>query len=187
MLEHVWNNIILLNLRDFENIGINFYINIFLFFVALAIALYALFFEYYRGVMQLTVKQLLRHDAIDKDGARMLSELGLEKSRFVKLFLSSGSGRKKIVSRIGEPEVEYDKFVKMKKAEQKKLFHIDFPTERFYINKDRVDEARRVFSSYSFSVSRYLLFCLFIFLIWGAISAFSYEIISYLDSIIVTG
>ncbi|MBQ7363118.1 MAG: hypothetical protein IJW48_01565 [Clostridia bacterium] len=185
MLENVWNNIILLNLRDFENISVDFYINIFLFFLALAIVACAFVFEYSRGVMHVAVKQLLRHGALGEGEAKTLSKLGLADNKMVKLFLSRDTRLSKLLSRVGAPDVKYEDFVKMKRAEQKELFRVDFSKDRFYISDENSDQANRVFSSYAFSLPRFLLFALLVFLLWGAIAAFSYELISYIDSVLL--
>ena len=186
MLKNFWNDIILLNLRDFENIGFDFYINIFLFFVALIIIVYAFFFEYLKGVMQLTVRKLLRQGAIGRDNAKSLSELGLNSNFFVKLILSGGSRFKKTVARIGEPDVSYDDFVKMDKRERKKLYAIDFKTEKFYIAPESKDSADKIFSTYAFSPLRFIMFAVLVILVFGAVAAFSFEILSYINSSVVT-
>ncbi len=185
MLEDVWNNIILLNLKDFENIGIDFYINIFLFFVSLAIIIYALAFEYSRGVMHTVVKQLIRHGAFDKDGGMTISELGISDGFFTKFMLSRDPRLARIVHRVGEPDISHDEYMKLKRSEREKLLRVDFSTERFYIPEDKKDAAERVFATYAFSLPRFLVFCLFVFLIWGAVAAVSYELFNYLNSIII--
>ena len=182
MLEHVWNNIILLNLRDFENIGVDFYINIFFFFAALAIMLVAFFFDYSRGVTYVTVKQLVRHGALSKETSVSLSDIGLDKNVAVRFFLSRDSELSKLVSRLSAPTLDYCTYIKMKSSEKRKLLTLDFEKERFFLSGDRNDRVNKVMSVYSFSLTRFILFCVFVFLLWGVVSAFSYEIIAYLDA-----
>ena len=83
MFGHIWNNIILLNLNEFANIGIDIYINLLFLAIAVAIIVIAFLFDFSRGVTYTVVKQLVRHEAKDENCAKTLSELGLSKSKFV--------------------------------------------------------------------------------------------------------
>ena len=178
MLGHIWNNIILLNLNEFENIGIDIYINILFFALAVVLILFAFFFD-------LTVKQLVRHGAKDKKSAKTLSELGLLKNRFVKFMLSGANELTRIVLRTGAPEIDYDAFVKLSRDEKKKLFLIDFDTETFYLSNESKERTDRILSRYEFSIPRFLAFAVFVILIWGVVCALSYEIFAYINSIII--
>ena len=185
MLGHIFNNIILLNLNEFDNIGIDFYINLFFFFLALVVIAVAFVYEYSRGVMHLMVKQLIRHEANDKDSAKKLSDLGLHSNRVLKFMLSRNAELRKIVKRLGEPEIDYEGFLKLSAEDRKKVFSIDFETEAFYIREDNKDRAEKIVSSYVFSLPRFIAFAVFVILIWGCVAAFSFEIFSYINSIII--
>lgn len=185
MLGHIWNNIILLNLNEFENIGIDIYINILFFALAVVLILFAFFFDYSRGITYLTVKQLVRHGAKDKESAKTLSELGLSKNRFVKFMLSGANELTRIVLRTAAPEIDYDAFVKLSRDEKKKLFLIDFDTETFYLSNESKERTDKILSRYEFSLPRFLAFAVFVILIWGVVCAFSYEIFAYINSIII--
>ena len=79
------------NLNDYKNIGINFEINKFILFCAIALCVVAFYVNYKRSLMVNTVKQLLRKNAIDEESAKTLVELKLDSSRGIKkaIFTSS--------------------------------------------------------------------------------------------------
>ena len=186
MFGHVWNNIILLNLNEFENIGIDFYINVFFFFLSVAIIVIALVFEYSRGTVHITVKQLVRHEARGADNAKSLKELGLNRNRIVMLLLSRSRDLNSVVKRLGKPEIDYEGYMKLSREEKKKIFSIDFENEKFYLSEENKERVDRILSRYAFSLPRFIAFSVLVILLWGAVAAFSYEILAYLNSIIIT-
>ena len=182
MYKNFWNDVVLLNLNKFENIGIDFYINIFLFVLALVICIFGVFLEFSRGVMFTTVKQLLRHEAFNKDSAKTLSELGLSKSKFVARAFTSTSRLKKLVHRVGEIQISYDDYIKLDKKKRRELDRIDFENERFYISDENIDTAKRIYSTYNVSVLRIVLFCVLVFILYFAFAAVSSELLCFINS-----
>ena len=182
MYKNFWNEVILLNLNEFENIGVNFYINIFLFFCAVLVCVIAISFELSRGVMFTTVKQLLRHGALSKDTAMTLDELGLSRSRFVSLAIKHNSRLPKILTMVDKIEISYDEYVKLDKKQRREVDNIDFKTARFYISEDHLETAKRVYSTYNVSVFRIVLFCVLVFILYFAIAALGSELLCYLNS-----
>ena len=186
MFGHIWNNIILLNLNEFANIDIDIYINLLFLAIAVAIIVIAFLFDFSRGITYTAVKQLVRHEANDENSAKTLSELGLSKSKFVRFMLSGAGELTRAVLRVGSPKIDYDSFMKLNREERKKLFLIDFDTETFYLSEEGKKRADRILSRYEFSIPRFVAFAVFVILIWGAVCAFSYEIFSYINSIIIS-
>ena len=182
MYRNIWNDIILMNLKDFENIGVGFYINIFTFCFAVCICIAAVFFEINRGQMNLVVKQLIRHGATDADNAKTLSDLGLNGKRIIRFQLSRRSRLSILVSRVGAPSITYEEYVKMPPAKRKELEVFDINTATFYIPDENKERANKILHTYAFSLPRIILFCMFILLIWALITVFSYEIFCLINN-----
>ena len=181
MLKNIWNDIILLNLKDYENIGVDFYINIFFFVLAVFICISFFVIEHKRGCMRLTVKQLMRHNAEGEESAKTLFELGIS-SRSIKRALSTDTRLSKIVKRVGAHEYTYEEYVKLSKEKKLKKEKIDFTTARFYINKSYEQQAKHIYENYNTSLVKSLLMCALVILIYGAVAAVSSEIIEYINS-----
>ena len=67
MLKNFWNDILLLNLNEFENIGFDFYINMFLLALGIGICIFSVGLELSRGAMFTMMKQLIRHQATSEE------------------------------------------------------------------------------------------------------------------------
>ncbi len=182
MYRNIWNDIILMNLKDFENIGVSFYINIFTFCVAVCICIAGVIFEINRGQMNLVIKQLTRHAATDEESSKTLSDLGLKDKKIIKHLLSRRSRLSILVSRVGAPSISYEDYIKMSAAKRKELENFDITTARFYIPEENKERANKVLHTYAFSLPRAILFCLFILLFWALITVFSYEIICLINT-----
>ena len=182
MYSNIWYDIILLNLKDFPNIGIDFYFNIFVFALAVCLCVIAFVFELNRGAMSLMIKQLFRHEATSADSGKTLGELGLAGKSIIKYSLCHKSPLSKIVQRVGAPTFSYEEYVKLPPAKRRELEKFDIETARFYITEESNERAKKIYSSYGFSVPRIILFCLFILLFAVLIAIFSYEIICLINS-----
>ncbi len=181
MLKNIWNDIILLNLKDYDNIGIDFYINIFFFAVAVFICAGFFVFEHKRKCMRITVKQLLRHKAEREDSAKTLAELGLS-SYNIKRALLTNTRLLKVVKRVGAPEYTYEEYTRLSKEKKIGKEKIDFSTARFYIDEKYKNQARHIYENYNTSIIKNVLLCFLVLLIYGAVAAVSSEIIGYINS-----
>ena len=181
-MDNFWNDIILLNLNRFENIGIDFYINIFLFIVAVAVCIFAIYIELTRGNIQLFALQLKRHKAYDPENAKTLHELGLDKKLILKFLIKNNRMLSRLVLRSGYVNLGYEEYLKLSKKERNQREKIDFENEKFYINPDASSRVDDISSTYSFSLVRLFMFCLLIMLIYFALASLSLEILCAINS-----
>ena len=137
-----------LNLSRFENIGIYFPIGVFLILLC-AVACFSVFYlTYYKMYTRSLYKQLLRHNAINEESAKTLSEMRLDSSFAIRASLSRRNGQLTyIVKRAGEEDVSYEEYIDKEKKRENREEKIDFASARFYIPKERVDRAKRILES----------------------------------------
>jgi hypothetical protein len=183
MTGNFFNNFFWLNLKDYDNIKIDFPINAFLLFLAVAIAVASVIITLYRGGLQKLIKQLTRYLAKDEKNARTLAELGLEKSFIVKLALSREGRLTRLVGRVGETVLTYEEALALSKEKKKsKPERIDFETARFYIRPERGDEAKNIIENYSASMFRTALYCVLVFALYVCIALLMPEILNFINS-----
>ena len=96
--------------------------------------------------------------------------------------LSKSTRLSKLVAIKGASKPIYDEYMKLSASERKEYDKVDFKTALFYIPKEQIDHARHVYSSYRFSLTRIILFCLLVFLIYGAIAALSLELLCFINT-----
>ena len=183
MFKNFWNDVILINLKDYGFISFDFYINIFLFALCVCVCISSFYIEHQRGSMALMLKQLIRHNAFSEESAKSLMELGLLSSLSIKRSLSRETRLSKIVSRVGYKKLSYDEFMALSKEERKKLNAVDFSTAKFYISPESSNEAKHVYETYQTSLVKTLLMCALVFLIYGALCAISSEVLEYIRSL----
>ena len=147
-----------LNLNDYENININFEINKFILFCAIALCVVAFYVNYKRSMMVHIVKQLLRKNAIDEESAKTLAELKLDSSRGIKKAIFTSSQLRRLISIVGESRPTYEEYVAAQKA-KKKIDSPDPTTVRIYIKAESLDRAKHIYNTYNVSIFNTLLTC----------------------------
>lgn len=149
-----------LNFSQYENIGINFPIGVFLILLCIVGCASVFFLTYYRVFTRSLYSQLLRHNAKDEQSAKTLSELRLDKSFAIRSSLSRNNGQiTYIVKRAGQEELSYDEYVKKTSAKGYKAEKIDFSTARFYIPEDKTDRAKKLLENSDVSWVKAIIFC----------------------------
>ena len=88
----------------------------------------------------------------------------------------------RIINRTDKKSYTYEEYVSLKSKERKNAEKIDFESERFYICPEFSSRADDIYSNYSFSITRLLFFCLFIFIIFVALASISLEILCYINN-----
>ena len=149
-----------LNLKDFENIGIDFEINKFLVLVGLSLCIASFIISRRRALLCEMIKQLFRHGATSEEGAKTLGDLGLLGSRGIRRALISDSQMRKLVNFVGERNLSYEEYIALSR-EKKKTFDVpDFNTARFFVPEKSLDRAKHVYNTYSTSLIHTVLLCL---------------------------
>lgn len=171
-----------LNLKDYENIGIDFEINKFLILVGLALCVASFVISRKRSLISEMIKQLFRHNSTSEQNAKTLKELGLIDSRGIKRSLSADSQLRKMVSFVGERKLSYEEFVALSKEKKKAVDVPDFETARFYIPDEALDRAKYVYNNYSSSLLHTVLLCVLCLSITACLILLSPSIVSLIDA-----
>lgn len=149
----------LLNLKSYPEIGVDFYINVFLLIITVTGIVTLIVSEIMRRSLHSFARALALNGARDEETACTLSELGLEKSRLIRISLSHGGMSTRIAARVGEKKYTYEEYVKLSKQKggvpKEK---IDFSTARFYIREGALEQAKRVIETYNTPVYKIVLF-----------------------------
>ena len=173
-----------INLNDYENIGINLEINKVLLPAFIMFALLVVLLAIYRDNMRDVVVQLFRHDAIEKEKACTLEELGLSNNRIIPYLLSRDNLLTKVVGRVGKTEYSYEEYKALSKQERREAERIDFSSERFFIREEYIDRARHIKEKYETGKVRLLVGCLFLFLVYIAIAAAMPELLNLINNLL---
>ena len=121
MLREFWYKYIELNLNEYPNIGINLEINKLLFFVFAALIAAAVFTSYLQSSLALLVKKLLRSSSLGEENSKALSDLGLDKNRFLKFALTNATGSASlIIKEAGKTAPTYDDYVNAVREEKER-------------------------------------------------------------------
>lgn len=172
-----------LNLKDYENIGIDFEINKFLLLAGIVLCVASFVINRKRALLSEMIKQLFRHGATSEEGAKTLGELGLSASRGIRRALSSDySQLRKMVSFVGERRLSYEEYIALSKKKQKTADTPDFKTARFYIPETSLDRAKRVYNGYSASLFNTVLICLFCISVTVCLIMLSPSIVAFVNS-----
>lgn len=182
MFKLFWNEIVLLNMKSYENIGLDFHINIFIFCVAFLFCAFAIYVELTRGKIQLLIAQLKRHKAYSPDTALTLQRLGLNSGLLLKRAIKNNRILSLVVAGTDKKVFSYEEYMALDKKERRSVDKIDFSKERFYIIPESSSKADDIYSSYGFSLGRVLLFCIFIILIASCIAVLIPEILRAINN-----
>ena len=173
-----------LNLKDYENIGVDFEINKFLFLVAIGLCVVAFVVNYKRSLMIDTVKQMIRRGATSEESAMTLTELGLGASRGIRKAVLHDSRLRRMVKIVGEVRPTYEEYVaKMKKSKGRaKDDELDPKTDRIYIPNEALERAKFVYNTYNTSLLKTSLTCVFILAVSICLILASPSILSVVDA-----
>lgn len=171
------------NLADYENLGSDLYINIFLFVLTAAICICFYIFNYYKKNMYLIANQLLRHKCIGKDNAKTLGAIGLDGCFFVKRMLGGSGHITKVVRRTDEVVYTYEEQVAMNKARRKtRRLKVEPETTLFYIDESKADRARHIAENYNIGGARTTLLVVMLVIVYFVIMCAMPEILSLINA-----
>ena len=160
ILANFYREYISLNLNDYSNINFDLEINKIIFFLFVGIMIAAVVLNYRRYCMIILIKRLLRYQAIDKESAKSISDLGI-KNHHAKCAMSSGRVSK-IVHSTNRVEYTYEEYSQMIKKGKGKEEKIDFSTDKLYIKETELDSAHIIEQINHPTVFTTILFCVFI-------------------------
>ena len=172
-----------INLKDYENIAIDFEINKFLILVAIGLCAVAFVVNYKRSLMIETIKQLIRHGATSEEEARSLGELGLGSSRGIRKAVTTDSQLRRMIAIVGESRPTYEEYVAEMKQKKKKP-EKDAADIRIYIPSDSLERAKFVYNTYNTSLLKTALSCVFILALSVCLILLSPSILTLVDSLL---
>ncbi len=182
MFRNYYYNYFLINLSDYENIGIDFEINKALFILTVVLGIALILFDMQRGAMSQIAKQLIRHRAIDESSSSTLKELGLDSSPLVKLVLSRRTEISRVVRRVGAVSYSYEEYVELIRNNKKTEEKIDFSKARFYIPESESERAKHIYDSYGSSFIKTALLCLLLLTVFVCLSLLMPGILTFLNN-----
>ena len=133
---------LLLDLADFENLGVPFPIGLVLTGVILAIIIATFVINYRKLYTTHLLRQLIRHGATSEECAKTLSELRAS-SFAIRHALMRGGKLTYIVKMQGAEDQTYEEYVAKAKEKGYREERIDFSTARFYIPEDKLELAEK--------------------------------------------
>ena len=198
MFGYFFENYFSVNLKDYNNIGIDLPINKVLMAVFLSMCAVCIVIHVHKRNMYRLLKQMSRHCCFDENGAKTLKELGLADNLFIKKSLSSDTSIiNKIVRRVGKVTLTYEEYAEAeKRAKINKRMKIkeenspidekvDFETARFYIPDEKQLFAKRTLENSNVSLLHTLLFCLLVIVVYICLAFLMPSLLSWINGIII--
>jgi hypothetical protein len=109
------------------------------------------------------IRELIRHEAYTPEGAKTLSELGLEKNLLARYALSSGAKACRIIKGVDKKTLSYEEFIALPKKEQRRYgTGRNAKSGKFYIAEDDRTRAEVAIASGSSSLLSTVLSALFV-------------------------
>ena len=144
--DYIFLKYVLLNFKDYKNLGFNFPIGIILILLAFALPIAVFIVNHRKNSIAICVKQLLRHDAIGEGGAKDLKSLRLSKFSSIKKMLLRGGQFSSMVKIEGLKKPSYEEYTKDLK-EKKKSQKINFNEIKIYLSEEKKKEAELIASN----------------------------------------
>ena len=173
----------LLNFKDYENLGWNFPITIVLFGVILAVIAATVIINYRRTKTEQILRALIRRGATSEDGAKTLSELGLN-NRVFRGLLSADGQLTKIVGRAGEKKYTYEEYLALTKSSKFKDEKINFDEAAFYIKEETKGRAEAIVAKGATSPFNTLIFCIMLVAIFVCTMFALPELLSWVNDML---
>ena len=173
-------NCLMVDLADYFDIGMHFYINLFLLAIFIAFIGVSFATNHFRRSMYIAVKQLSRHNAVSEESAKTLSEIGLKDNKTVKRFLSGDSQLTAVVLRVGEKRYTYEEYLAAQKKGQIPKETVDFKTARFYLSEKAMPRVKRIMNSYNVSTVQSVVFAILILFVYVGVSIIVPDILAML-------
>lgn len=171
----------LLNLKSYPNLDVDFPITLVLFIFFIGLMIVSVVVNFKRSKIELTLRQLKRHNAESEESAKTLKELRLD--NFVIKFLLSREGQlTKLVKRVGEKNYSYEEYMALSRKERNEK--IDFENAKFYLREEGRERSEKILESSSPTLLNTILLCVFILAIFVCLSLVMPTLINLIDSYI---
>ncbi len=144
--EYLLLKYIFLNFEDYKNLGFNFPIGLILLFSIIAFPIAVFFITRKKNTVTFVVKQLLRHEALNEESAKTLSELRLSKIKSLRKMLFSVGQLSSMIKTVGYKKPSYEEYVKAKK-EKTKVENPNLDEIKIFISEDGKEKAQTIAES----------------------------------------
>lgn len=141
--EYLLLKYIFLNFEDYKNLGFNFPIGLILLFSIIAFPIAVFFITRKKNTVTFVVKQLLRHEALNEESAKTLSELRLSKIKSLRFSVGQLSS---MIKTVGYKKPSYEEYVKAKK-EKTKVENPNLDEIKIFISEDGKEKAQTIAES----------------------------------------
>lgn len=111
-----------LNPKDYPNLGLDIYINIFYFCLFILTAAVMVFLHFQRRELFRFFTALSRHEAKDEASAKTIEGLRLKNSLLLRYILKYDNRIKRLVGVVGEKKYTYEEYMELLKKKQGKRF-----------------------------------------------------------------
>ena len=146
-----------LNLKEYENIGIDFPIGAFLCLLLLFLSISLFVTYFYKKALSDISTALLRYESFDETSARTLSELRINSflSRYI---LSQNRRIYSMITVVGKSKIDYEAFLELSPKEQKSFKRFDFQNDKLYLEGDGIETAKIMCEKNNASILTPILF-----------------------------
>ena len=172
----------LLNLKDYQNINIDFPITVLLFALSLAFVAVIIIVNFRRNRIELLIRQLKRRDAVSEESALTLSEIKLDNFVFRKMLSSEGQ-LTKLVGRAGEKKYTYEEYIALTKGKNN-MESIDFRKARFYLRNESDERTKHILEGSSPTVLNTVLLCVLVLASFVCISFIMPGILNIINNLL---
>ncbi len=180
-LYEFYNNYFLVNLNDYDNIGIDLEISKILFYFLVSLIILAITISYRRAAMISIIKRLLQQESFDEGSAKTLAELDIDNFG-TRLALSLKGCLSRIVMRVGEKKYTRDEIRALKKSDSFKKEKINYNEAKLYLNPDSLSKAQKIVDIPTPSIINTLLFCVFLIAIYIYIVLIIPELLTFINN-----
>ena len=175
----------ILNLNDYENIPFYFPIGLLITLLTLAMCIAVFVIAFRNRFVSETLKQLIRHDALNEKSAKTLKELRLDRLLGLKTALSTSGQLTYLVKRVGQAKMSYEDFMSLPKKNRYKSEKIDFDAAQFYIAPEQLDRARTTLDKTSGSILKPVIIAAILIVAWLFLALFLPDLLAYINSSLV--
>ena len=174
---------LLLNTKDYFPDGMDFYINICLLCISVALCAVSFLLNYYKMSSSLVLKRLLRREAVGQDKAQTLTSLGLKRSLGVRTALYGRGKLHGVILCADKKSYTYEEYRALQKQKGFKDEKIDFNTAKFYLSPESIDKAKVIADRDSSGLLTPVLSCVLIIALFVCISLLMPEILRFISNV----
>ena len=184
MLKNFFDKYLFLSVGDHIDGGGDFKINLFLLAITLGLCLAAFIVCYHKKYTYDVLRQLIRHNAINEDSAKTLTELRLHENKGLMRALCRRGQLTNMIKRVGAKNYSYEEFVALQKKKLPTEEKIDFTVAKFYIFEEQYDRAKRVYEREHPSYIRTVFSCVFLVAVFFILAFTMPMLLDFVDNMI---